>query len=108
MVQHEFTILKLNAKYIVSSGHKFLNTGITVIRFYTGGMCLSNCILCMSNLTAGIHMHTRYGTIWKRISMKYSLFEIYLLVGTLWQLCETSEICVAHGEPGANSTSLHA
>ena len=64
----------------------------------------------MSNLTAGIHMHTRYGTIWKRISMKYSLFffEIYLLVGTLWQLCETSKICVARGEPGANSTSLHA
>ena len=62
----------------------------------------------MSNLTAGIHMHTRYGTIWKRISMKYSFFEIYLLVRTLWQLCETSEIRVARGEPGANSTSLHA
>ena len=35
-------------------------------------------------------------------------FEVYLLVGTLWQLCETSEICVVCGEPGANSTSLHA
>ena len=67
----------------------------------------------MSNLTAGIHMHTRYGTIWKRISMKFFFFfffffEIYLLVGTLWQLCETSKIRIAHGEPGANSTSLHA
>ena len=64
----------------------------------------------MSNLTAGIHMHTRYGTIWKRISMKYSFFffEIYLLVRTLWQLCETSEIRIVCGEPGANSTSLHA
>ena len=71
-------------------------------------MCLSNCILCMSNLTAGIHMHTRYGTIWKRISTKYFLFEIYLLVGTVWQLCETSEIRVVRGELGVNSTSLHA
>ena len=31
MVQHEFKILKLNAKIQFSSGHKFLNTGITVI-----------------------------------------------------------------------------
>ena len=66
---------------------------------YTGNTGLSNCILGMSNLTADIHMHTIYGTIWKRI---------YLLVGTLWQLCETSEIRVVRGEPGANSTSLHA
>ena len=36
------------------------------------------------------------------------IFEVYLLVGTLWQLCETSKIRVVHGEPGANSTSLHA
>ena len=57
----------------------------------------------MSNLTADIHMHTKYGTIWKRI-----IFEIYLLVGTLWQLCETSEIRIVRGELGANSTSLHA
>ena len=62
----------------------------------------------MSNLTADLHMHTKYGTIWKRISMKYAFFNIYLLVGTLWQLCETSEIRVVCGEPGANSTSLHA
>ena len=70
-------------------------------------MGLSNSILGMSNLTADIHMHTKYGTIWKRISMKYS-FLVYLLVGTLWQLCETSEIHVVRREPGANSTSLHA
>ena len=62
----------------------------------------------MSNLTANIHMHTKYGTIWKRISIKYSFLEIYLLVGTLWQLCETSEIRVVRGEPDANCTSLHA
>ena len=39
---------------------------------------------------------------------KIFIFEIYFLVGTFWQLCEMSEICVVHGEPGANSTSLHA
>ena len=39
---------------------------------------------------------------------KYFLSEVYLLVGTLWQLCETSEIRVVRREPGANSTSLHA
>ena len=72
---------------------------------YTGNTGLSNCILGMSNFTADIH--TKYGTIWKRIPIKYSL-EAYLLVGTLWQLCETSEIRVVHREPGANSTSLHA
>ena len=71
-------------------------------------MGLSNCILSMSNLTADLHMHTKYGTIWKRISMKYSFFEIYLLFGTLWQLCGTSEIRIVCREPGANSTSLHA
>ena len=62
----------------------------------------------MSNLTTGIHMHTKYGTIWKRISIKKFIFEVYLLVGTLWQLCETSKIRVVRGVPGANSTSLHA
>ena len=36
------------------------------------------------------------------------IFEVYLLVGTLWQLCEMSKIHVVRGEPGANSTSLHA
>ena len=39
---------------------------------------------------------------------KIFIFEIYLLIVTLWQLCEMSEIRVVHGEPGANSTSLHA
>ena len=34
------------------------------------------------------------------------LFEVYLLVGTLWQLCEMSEIRIVRGELGANSTSL--
>ena len=33
-------------------------------------------------------------------------FEIYLLVGTLWHLYETSEIRVVRGELGADSTSL--
>ena len=37
---------------------------------YTGNTGLSNCILGMSNLTADIHMHIKYGTIWKRISIK--------------------------------------
>ena len=36
IVQHELKILKLNAKIQFSSGHKFLNTGITVIRFTLG------------------------------------------------------------------------
>ena len=75
---------------------------------YTGSMGLSNCILGMSNLTADIHMRTKYSMIWKRISIKYSFVKFYLLVGTLWQLCEMSEIRMVHGEPGANSTSLHA
>ena len=75
---------------------------------YTENAGLSNCILGMSNLTADIHMHTKYGTIWKRIFIKYSFLKFILLVGTLWQLCEMSEIRVVHREPGANSTSLHA
>ena len=36
IVPHEFKILKLNVKIQFSSGHKFLNTGITVIRFTLG------------------------------------------------------------------------
>ena len=52
----------------------------------------------MSNLTADLHMHFH----------EIFIFEIYLLVRTLRQLCETSEIRVVRGEPGANSTSLHA
>ena len=39
---------------------------------------------------------------------KIFIFEIYLLVGTFWQLCEMSKIRVVRGELGANSTSLHA
>ena len=35
-------------------------------------------------------------------------FEVYLLVGTLWHLYETSEIRVVRGELGADSTSFHA
>ena len=50
---------------MVSSGRKyFLNTCMTVIRFTPE-------ILGTSNLTADIHMHTKYGMIWKRISIKY-------------------------------------
>ena len=63
-------------KYMVSSGRKyFLNTCITVIRFTPGSTGFGNCILGMSNLTADLHMHTKYGMIWKRISMKYSFLE---------------------------------
>ena len=40
MIQHEFKILKLNAKIQFSSGHKFLTTGSTVISF-TLGICVS-------------------------------------------------------------------
>ena len=61
----------------------------------------------MSNLTADLHMHTKYGMIWKRISMKYSFLK-FICWSEHWQLCETSEIRVVCGEPGANSTSLHA
>ena len=75
---------------------------------YTGNTGLSNCILGMSNLTTGIHMHTKYGTIWKGISMKYSFLKFICWSEHFGQLCETSEIRVVHGEPGANSTSLHA
>ena len=35
-------------------------------------------------------------------------FEVYLLVGTLWYLYETSEIRVVRGELGANPTSFLA
>ena len=75
---------------------------------YTGNTDLSNCILGMRNLTADIHMHAKYGTIWKRISIKYRFLKFYLLVRTCWQLCKMSEICVVRREPGVNSTSLHA
>ena len=62
------------------------NTGLAVVvklsqymyhsnPLYTGNTGLSNCILGMSNLTADIHMHTKYGTIWKKISIKYSFFK---------------------------------
>ena len=37
---------------------------------------------------------------------KICIFEVYLLVGTLWQLYETSEIRVVRGELGANFTSF--
>ena len=33
-------------------------------------------------------------------------FEVYLLVGTLWHLCEMSEIRIVRRELGANSTNL--
>ena len=94
-------------KYTVSSGHRFLNTGITVIRFTLGIRVSATCILSMSNLTAGIHIHTQYGTIWKRNFHKVFSFEVYLLVGTVWHLYETSEIRVVRGELGADSTSFH-
>ena len=53
-------------------------------------------------------MHTK---IWYDLEKNFHeifMFEVYLLVGTLWQLCEMSEIRVVRGEPGANSTSSHA
>ena len=50
MVQHEFTILKLNAKYIVSSGHKYLNTGITVIRFIVGVCVSATAYICIQDM----------------------------------------------------------
>ena len=75
---------------------------------YTGNTGFINCILGMSNLTAGIHMHTKYGMIWKKNFYEIFIFEVYLLVRTLWQLCKTSKIRVVRGEPGVNSTSLHA
>ena len=62
----------------------------------------------MSNLTADLHMHTKYGTIWKRISMKYSFLKFICWLEHFGNWCETSEIRVVRGEPGANSTSLHA
>ena len=60
-------------KYMVSSGRKyFLNTCITVIHFTPEVQVSATAYLhSMSNLTADLHMHTKYGTIWKRISMKY-------------------------------------
>ena len=62
----------------------------------------------MSNLTADLHMHTKYGTIWKRISMKYSFLKFICWSEHFGNLWGTSEIRVVRGEPGANSTSLHA
>ena len=74
---------------------------------YTGSTGLSNCILGMSNLTADIYAYKIWYDLEKNFH-KVFIFEVYLLVGTLWQLCETSEVRVVCGEPGANSTSLHA
>ena len=71
-------------------------------------MGLSNCILGMSNLTAGIHIHNmvQFGKDFPQIFFFFFFFEVYLLVGTLWHLYKMSEIRVVHGELGANSTSL--
>ena len=71
---------------------------------YTGSTGLSNCILGMSNLTACIYIHNMVH-LGKEFPQNIS-FEVYLLVGTLWHLYETSEIRVVHGELGVNSTSL--
>ena len=73
MVQHEFKILKLNAKNawlaVVGISQYMYHSN----PLYTRNTGLSNCILGMSNLTADIH--TIYGMIWKRISLKYSFLK---------------------------------
>ena len=42
----------------------------------------------------------------KEFPQIFLFFEVYLLVGTLWQLYEMSKTRVVRGELGANSTSL--
>ena len=92
-------------KYIVSSGHKFLNTGITVIRFTLGIRVSATAYLAWVTLLLVyifIHNMVQFGTNFHKIFP----FEVYLLVGTLWHLYKTSEIRVVCGELGANPTSF--
>ena len=65
---------------------------------YTGNMGLSNCILGMSNLAACVHMHMKYGTIWKIISTRKFNLKFCLLVRTFWQLGKMSEFHVVCDE----------
>ena len=59
---------------------------------YTGNTGLSNCILGMSNLTADIHMHTKYGMVLEKNFHK-------IFVGWyFWRLGETSKFRVARDE----------
>ena len=76
-------------------------------QLYTGNMGLSYCILGMGNLIRYVQVPVKYEAFWKIISIKSAFLNFVLLVGTFWHLCETSEIRMVHGEPGANSTCLH-
>ena len=74
IVQHEFKILKLNAKIQFSSGHKFLNTGITVIRFF------SSCILSIGNLLLAyivIHIILQFGNEFPQNIFFWGLFVVW-------------------------------
>ena len=68
---------------------------------YTGNTGLSNCILGMSNLTAGIHIHNmvQFGKEFPQI------FSLFVGRNTL-AFVQMSETRVVHEELGANSTSL--
>ena len=76
-------------------------------QLYTGNMGLSYCILGMSNLTGCVQVPVKYESFRKIISIKSAFLNFVLLVSTFWHLHETSEFCVVHDEPGANSTCLH-
>ena len=75
---------------------------------YTGNMGLSNCILCMGNLTACAHVYVKYGTFWKIISTGRLNLKFIFVGRNILALCEMSKFRVVRDEPGANSTCLHA
>ena len=76
-------------------------------QLYTRNMGLSYCIPGMGNLTGCVHVSVKYEVFWNIISIKSEFLKFILLVGTFWQLCETSKFHIVRGEPGANSTCLH-
>ena len=67
----------------------------------------SYCILGMGNLTGYIYIPVKYEVFWKIISIKSEFLNFILLVGTFWQLHETSEFHVVCHKTGANYTCLH-
>ena len=102
--------LKLSAKKntllaVVVKHSQYMYNSFPALCRNTAG---SNCILILSNLTAGIHVYINYeGNLENNFQYK-CIFKFVWLVGTVWQLCETSEFRVVCGETNANSTCLHA
>ena len=67
--------LKLSAKkYIVSSGRKTFSVHVQQFSCFVAG---SNCILILSNLTAGIHVYINYEAIWKITSNTNAFLNLF-------------------------------